>query len=350
MFPGLYTLCLATTNLADMRRFYETLGMRVHSDRGGSVLLSNGNVELALMTFLSEHCLNFRGADPFELHREMTGRGLDLSGRPTTYQKETSQADADGTSWLTRDPDSNVIFFDTNELEVGPAGADLALQRVLDSAAKQLVNVGAPDACQTAFRSRVLDVFMPSDRRTGTAQQLDTSPLTEPGTYPGHFVLCVKAADTQASRPFYEAMGLDVIGNNDEKWVEMGNGDCELALMSFLGQNWLNFRGGDPFEIHARLGDAGFVLEGEPARYDKEEYGSPGAHWQTKDPDGNVVYFDTTDPELIVPADPTALTTVLEQTLRRLHNIGTDADSVAAFREVLEPFASAPAAGGATTD
>lgn len=43
---------------------------------------------------------------------------------------------------------------------------------------------------------------------------------------------------------------------------------------------------------------AGLELEGEPSRYTEEEYGSPGAHWQTKDPDGNFVYFDATDAEL----------------------------------------------------
>lgn len=340
MFPGLCTLCLNVTNLADMRRFYEALGMKVHSERAGSVLLNNGDLDLALMTFLEEPCLNFRGADPFQVHRTVLGRGVDAPGEPVRYRKEAAAADADGTSWLTRDPDGNVVFIDTNELETGSAGADLALQRVLDATAKRLVNVGAPEACREAFRARVLDVFMPSERRARTAQALDTSPLTEAGTFPGHFTLCVKAADTAASRAFYAALGLEVGGNDDDKWVQLGNGDCELSLMSFLEDNWLNFRGGDPFEIHERLSGTGLALEGEPARYTAEEYGAPGAHWQTRDPDGNVVYFDTTDAERIASGDPAVVRAVLERTLRQLRAIDADASCTAAVRtQVMEPFA-----------
>lgn len=66
MFPGLCTLCLNVTHLSDMRRFDEALGMKAHSERSGSVLLDNGDVDIALMTYLEETCLSFRGADPFE--------------------------------------------------------------------------------------------------------------------------------------------------------------------------------------------------------------------------------------------------------------------------------------------
>ena len=82
-------------------------------------------------------------------------------------------------------------------------------------------------------------------------------------------------------------------------------------------------------------------LESEPTRYTAEEFGSPGAHWQTKDPDGNVVYFDTTDAELIVPGDPAALKTVLERAHRQLRNVGAEEACVGAFQtEIMEPFGS----------
>lgn len=341
MFPGLFTLCLNVKDLAAMRRFYEALGMQVHIDRPNSVLLNNGDVDIALMTFLEEPCLNFRGADVFEMHKVMTGKGLELKGKPEQYKKEKYDADADGRNWITWDPDGNNVFFDTNEGEIGPKGYALALQRVLDATTKQLINVGALQACQDAFRSGILEKFMPPENRAQTDLGLDTTALTEPGKFAGSFVLCLKTTDNAASRTFYEAMGLEVTGNNDERWVQMGNGDCQLAFMSFLDANWLNFRGSDPFKVYEQMSAAGLTLEGEPARYTEEEFGSaPGAHWQTKDPDGNVVYFDTTDPELIVPGHPDALKTVLERAHRQLLNIGAEQACLNAFQtEILDRFA-----------
>ena len=296
---------------------------------------------MALRTFLDEPCLNFRGADIFAMHKVMTGKGLELKGKPEQYKKEKYDADADGRNWVTWDPDGNNVFFDTNDGEIGPKGNALALQRVLDATTKQLINVGASEECQDAFRFKVLEKFMPPENRAQTAFGLDTTPLTDPGNFAGSFVYCLKTTDTEASRSFYEAMGLDVTGNNDERWVQMGNGDCQLALMSFLGANWLNFRGADPFKVYERMSAAGLTLEGEPTRYTEEEFGgAPGAHWQTKDPDGNVVYIDTTDPELIVPGHPDARKTVLERAHRQLCNIGAEEACMEAFKtELLERFA-----------
>ncbi len=202
MFPGLFTLCLNVKDLAAMRRFYEALGMQVHIDRPNSVLLNNGDVDIALMTFLEEPCLNFRGADVFEMHKVMTGKGLELKGKPEQYKKEKYDADADGRNWITWDPDGNNVFFDTNEGEIGPKGYALALQRVLDATTKQLINVGALQACQDAFRSGILEKFMPPENRAQTDLGLDTMALTEPGKFAGSFVLCLKTTDNAASRTF----------------------------------------------------------------------------------------------------------------------------------------------------
>ena len=342
MFPGLFTLCLNTSNLADMRRFYETLGFKIHIDRPGNVLLNNGDVDIALMTFLEQPCLNFRGADPFGIHQSMTGHGLHLAGEPHHYKREdaAAAADADGSSWLTEDLDGNAVFFDTNEAEKGENGHAFALQRVLDATAKQIANVGGSRECQEAFRTRIQDTFMPPGRRATMPSGLDTTPRTSAAEFAGSFTLCLKTADNTASRSFYSALGLEVTGNNDETWVQMGNGDCQLALMSFLEANWLNFRGADPYAINARLLAVGFDLGGTPARYTEEEFGLPGAHWQTSDPDGNVVYFDTSDPERIVPGAPDALKQVLERAHRQLLNIEADQDCLDVFTaEILSRYA-----------
>jgi catechol 2,3-dioxygenase-like lactoylglutathione lyase family enzyme len=338
MFPGRFTLCLNARNLPAMRRFYEALGMVVHIDEPTSVVLHNGDAGLALMTILDEPCLNFRGADPANVQEAMTGKGLALAGTPARYEKAQYRTKTGGNNWSTTDPDGNNVFFDTNDGEVGTEGAALALQQVLDATSKQLSNVAAPGPDRDAF-ARVVDKFMPTALRKTTRYGLLSPPSTKPGAFAGSFTLCLKTSDTARAREFYEAMGLAVTGNNDENWVQMGNGDCQLALMSFLEENWLNFRGVDPSRIQRQLSDAGLTPEGDPARYTEEEFGVPGAHWQTKDPDGNVVYFDTSDPELIVDGAPPAVRAVLERALRQLSDIRADDACIDAIRvDVLSRF------------
>ncbi len=338
MYPGQCTLCLKTTDLTAMRNFYQALGMKVHSERPQSVLLNNGDLDLALMTFLPAHCLNFRGSDIDSLHDIASASGHSFDTQPHRYSKEFVAADADGISWMMMDPDSNNIFFDTNDNETGEKGKSLALQRVLDATAKQLINVGATRACQDDFKAHLLDQFLPPDQRVAT-EVLDTAPLTEPGSFAGFFSYCLKTTDTVAARDFYQSIGLSVSGNNDENWVSMGTPDFHIDLMSFLGENWLNFRGADVFELYRRLHANGFELVGEPSTYSEEETGVRGMHWQTKDPDGNVVYFDTTDPEQITTGAPKLLQRVLDTALAQLTAIEADRACIDAFEaEIVEKF------------
>jgi hypothetical protein len=325
-----------------MRRFYETLGFKAHIARPQFVLLNNGDLDLALMTFLDESCMNFRGADVQQVFNSVMASGQKIEGSPETYEKEQSGADADGVSWMLHDPDGNGIFFDTNVNEVGEIGAAFSLQRVLDSTAKQLVNIGASEECIKVYRTQIVARFMPSERRAKTSFNLDTSSITTPGQFAGFFSYCLKSKDTYQSRAFYQTLGVRVTGNNDEHWISMGTVDCHLDLMNFLEENWLNFRGADVFILNARLRELGFGLEGEPANYSPEEFGSaPGMHWATKDPDGNVVYFDTTDPELITPDDPVLLHRVLQTTLNQLKEVSAETDCIRAFEsEVLSRYGS----------
>lgn len=339
MFPGQLTLCLKASKerLEEMRRFYEALGMRVHIDRPSYVVLDNGDVSIALMTWLEEDCLNFRGADVSEIYRRACQRpGLSFEGQPQRY----GDGPAAGECWNTHDPDGNCLFFDTNEQERGEAGRALALQRVLDAAAKQLVNVSAPAECRETYRTQVLERFVPAEQRARLPDDMDTSSLTEPGAFAGHFSLCVKSVEPEASRDFYEAVGLPVKGPREGGWIQLDNGDCHIDLMSFLSANLLNFRGGDVFALHERLTASGWELEGEPARYTKEEMGAPGAHWRTKDPGGNLIYFDTTEAERIDAFPAKALRRVLERTRRQLDAIGADAACRAAFESEMTRFAS----------
>jgi catechol 2,3-dioxygenase-like lactoylglutathione lyase family enzyme len=331
MYPGQYTLCLKTTDLPAMQRFYEALGMEVHSQRTDFVLLNNGDLDLALMTFLPEHCLNFRGADVSQVFLTASAQGQEFTSEPQRYKKEQFNADADGSSWLETDPDGNNVFFDTNENEQGAQGAALALQRVLDSTAKQLINIGASEACRDTFHNKILEHFVPPEKRIKT-DVLHTLTLTEPGMFAGFFSYCLKTSNNKATRRFYEALGIEITGNNDDSWVSMGTADSHIDLMTFLEENWLNFRGANIFEMYERLQTAGLDLEGNPETYTSDEYGSPGAHWRTRDPDGNVVYFDTTEAEQIKQGDPALLSRLCKTTLARLQAIAADPACISTFK------------------
>lgn len=332
MFPGKYTLCLKTVDVEGMVRFYGALGMSTRIFANDNAMAWNGDVHLALMTFLNEHSINFRGADPFAVHQSALASGIAFEGKPARYKKEKYKADADGGCWLTHDPDGNNVFFDTNANEIGARGRSFFLFKILDAARRQLADVEAPAAAREAFEAQVVDRFITPELTQAIG--LELTPLPEPGRFPGHFVYCLKTTDPKASRDWYRALGLEVGTTPEHKHVGMRTSDCRLDLMSFLPRNWLNFRGADVFRVYDQMTAAGLELEGKPERYSAEEYGSPGAHWRTKDPDGNVVYFDTTDPERIEPGDAAVLNRVLERACEQLEDVDADPACIDAIRAV----------------
>ncbi len=78
-------------------------------------MLGQGSFTIAPTTFLEEHWMNFRGADVLAVYDELRARG---------------HADADGTCWLTRDPNGNAV-----------------------------VDVGARPECLRAFRTEMIAKF-----------------------------------------------------------------------------------------------------------------------------------------------------------------------------------------------
>lgn len=109
----------------------------------------------------------------------------------------------------------------------------------------------------------------------------------------GWHSICLKTENMAQTRKFYEALGMQVT-HDSEQWVQLTNGNMQLSLMTFLEQNWINFRGGDVYEIAEQLRAQGFTFDEAPSDYSKDEMGHDGQHWNVKDPEGNVVYFDTT--------------------------------------------------------
>ncbi len=163
MYVGSMTLCLQSKDLDASRRFYEALGMEVVDEVPGQrVVVRRGNLRLALMTFLGESCLNFRGADVFAVYASLREKGLDLAGKPEPYEREKYGADADGACWSTRDPDCNVILFDTNRGEEGEENRQRRVADLLRNTEQDLRDLGASADCLDAFRTEILAKYAPS--------------------------------------------------------------------------------------------------------------------------------------------------------------------------------------------
>ena len=163
MFTGLATFCVQVKDLKASQKFYEALGFthKVWDFEDKSLVLTNGDIEIALMTFLDGNSLNLRGADVLELHKSLKSQGFELDGDPWTYDANDEDRLSGGSAWMTKDPDGNGIFFDTNGSESGEAGEKRRLKRVLESTLRQLEMIEAGDDCILAFTESVMDKYMP---------------------------------------------------------------------------------------------------------------------------------------------------------------------------------------------
>lgn len=145
--------------------------------------------------------------------------------------------------------------------------------------------------------------------------------------------ICLKTSKLEECKRFYESLGFTVT-HDTEGWVQLSNGDLNISLMTFLSENWLNFRGGDVLAIKAHLKEQGISTEGMAETY--VEDGATGTHWQTRDPNGNVVYFDTTSGETSKAMEVNVLLTNLE---RRLQVMGVSSPHFDALKaDLLRQF------------
>lgn len=107
--------------------------------------------------------------------------------------------------------------------------------------------------------------------------------------------VCLNVQDLQASREFYEKLGLEAVDGSEKSgyWL-MVKGATRIGLYhaAFEGL-MLNFRGGDVMANGQALQASGLALDSGP---EIESDGSAGA--MLKDPDGNLIYLNTHPDEL----------------------------------------------------
>jgi catechol 2,3-dioxygenase-like lactoylglutathione lyase family enzyme len=110
----------------------------------------------------------------------------------------------------------------------------------------------------------------------------------------GRVDLCLSVKDIAASRAFYRALGFRQVGGKfEQKWLIMTRGNLRLGLyQGHIGQNVVNFRGGHVGRIVEGLRAQGL----EP--YDVRKLTPQGVgSASVKDPDGNVLFFDSSPHE-----------------------------------------------------
>jgi bleomycin resistance family protein len=123
-----------------------------------------------------------------------------------------------------------------------------------------------------------------------------TTARTDRGTFPdiGALDVCLKVKDLEASVEFYGHLGFrEAEGERDKGWsVQERNGVRIGLFRDHIEANTLNFRGGDVGEIVRELERRGL----KPYRVRLlNEKGIGNAH--LKDPDGNLIFFDSTPDE-----------------------------------------------------
>jgi len=161
-------------------------------------------------------------------------------------------------------------------------------------------------------------------------------------TYFGWPSVCFRVTDLEESKRFYTHLGMRVIDQVAAKRVVLQHGAFNLALMTFLDANLLNFRGGDIFAAYAHMKSAFPDLEGEPERYTSEQYESTasGECWATTDPDGNEIFFDTNQTETGDRYIRRRSLQILRNAEQELEALGADPDLLNAFKsQILERFA-----------
>ena len=102
-------------------------------------------------------------------------------------------------------------------------------------------------------------------------------------------------ADLPAAKGFYETLGFArAEGDDGEGWAVMVRGSARIGLYKgHITETNLNFRGGHIGELLAAAREKGLPVE-KVVEHSDPHCGS----FTVRDPDGNVVFFDTAPEEI----------------------------------------------------
>lgn len=114
----------------------------------------------------------------------------------------------------------------------------------------------------------------------------------------GQLNLCVRVKSVSISTAFYLQLGFEIFeGSSKDGWVVMKSGTTRIGLFEqkFMGDDLMsmNFRGADVRALANNLTDAGVSLS-SPLR----EHGTRGGSCSIHDPDGNLIFFESSDQEI----------------------------------------------------
>ena len=112
----------------------------------------------------------------------------------------------------------------------------------------------------------------------------------------GNFDLCLRVKNLEKSTDFYKKLGFEnTIFDSFAGMSILKKGNITFALYDkHIDETILNFRGGNVFEIAKVLKAKGLEFESD-AKIEAD--GSHGA--KLRDPDGNLIYFNTASGEEI---------------------------------------------------
>ncbi len=106
----------------------------------------------------------------------------------------------------------------------------------------------------------------------------------------GEHYPCLNVQDLTRSIEFYQKLDFTIIGDHrSENWAVLQHNNMALCLFQgHIDKNLINFRGGNIEAIHKEAASRGLKFT-KPARLEPD--GSLSA--EIRDPDGNVIYFNT---------------------------------------------------------
>ena len=102
--------------------------------------------------------------------------------------------------------------------------------------------------------------------------------------------LCLKVENIAASLTFYRTIGFETLEEHlDEGWAVVRQGDLTISLFQgHIERNIVTFRGADIETLAAELTGAGIPLTRPAVEHDDGSWSA-----EIKDPDGNVIFFNT---------------------------------------------------------